>query len=66
MIFDGVLSLGQLPTAFNMHNLSTRRNASLCTAVANQTPPTILIVESTDSNWVEIKVPPVLIVRIGH
>ena len=42
MIFEGVLSLGQLPTASNMHNLSTRRNAGLFTAVANQTRPTIL------------------------
>ena len=66
MIFEGVLSLGQLPTASNMHNLSTRRNASLCTPVANQTRQTILIVESPDSNWVEMKVAPVLIVSIGH
>ena len=48
-IFDGVLSLRQLPIAFNMHNLSTRRNASLSTAVSNQTRPTILNVESLPS-----------------
>ena len=42
MIFDGVPSVGQLPASFNMHNLSTRRNAGLFTAVANQTRPTIL------------------------
>ena len=59
MIFDGVPSLGQLPASFNMHNLSTRRNASLSTAVANQTLPTILNVESPPSSliWLEMKVP---------
>ena len=41
MIFDSVPSLGQLPTAFNMHNLSTRQNASLSAAVVNQTRPAI-------------------------
>ena len=29
MIFGVVLSVGQLPTSFNMPNLSTRRNAIL-------------------------------------
>ena len=50
MIFDGEPSLGQLPAPFNMHNHSTHGNAGLFTAVANQTRPTMLIVESPPSS----------------
>ena len=43
MIFDGLPSLGQLTTAFNMHNLSARRSTNAPTTVAHQRRPTILI-----------------------
>ncbi|KAH9285023.1 Interferon regulatory factor 4 [Echinococcus granulosus] len=42
MIFDGLPSLGQLPTTFNVHSYSARRSSNTSAAV-HQRRPTILI-----------------------